>query len=265
MDALELFRAGKLDEAIQAAVAGVKQAPNKPEQRDLLAQLLCFAGEFERAESHLKTLQIQFPDREQAILLLQNLVSAAQARQKFFDGGWLPQFLENPPDYLKLHLEASVELREGRPESAKQILERAEEMRPAVAGKCDGHNFEDMRDFDDLTAPFLEVLTSHGTYYWVPFERIRRLALLHMESPIDVLWRAARMDVSDELQGVVYVPQLYIDSASSADEEIRLGKATEWKSNEGEPVRGLGHRVLWLSGEARPMAQISEMSFKRPS
>ena len=48
MERLELFRAGKLQDAIDACVQQVKEHPTEPAHRDLLSQLLCFAGDLER-------------------------------------------------------------------------------------------------------------------------------------------------------------------------------------------------------------------------
>jgi len=261
VEALELFRAGKLKDAIASCTEQVKKYPNESAPRSMLGQLLCFAGQLDRADSHFKTLEIQRSDRKEAILLLRNLLAAAQARSKFYSDGWLPEFDENPPEHLKLHLQASIELREGNTEQAAQLLQQAEEQRPAVPGKCDGVEFTDFRDTDDLTSCFLEVLTSSGKYFWIPFERIRRLAFEPIESPINVLWRGARIDVQNGIQGVVYVPQLYEGSANSDDEEIQLGRTTEWSEAGDAPTRGHGHRILYIAGEFQPLAKLTEFVF----
>jgi type VI secretion system protein ImpE len=51
MTAAELFREGKLNEAVEAAIAAVKQKPTDLDARYTLAQMLCFAGDLERAAS----------------------------------------------------------------------------------------------------------------------------------------------------------------------------------------------------------------------
>lgn len=260
MEALELFRAGKLKDAIASCTEQVKKLPNETAPRSLLGQLLCFDGQLERADSHFKTIEIQRTDRKEVVLLLRNLLAAAQAREKFYSDGWLPEFVEAPPEYLKLHLQASIAIRENKPEEAVELLRKAEELRPAVPGKCGDLEFDDFRDTDDLTASFLEVLTSSGKYFWIPFEKIRRLAFEPIESPINVLWRGARIDVQG-LEGVVYVPQLYEGSGRSDDEEIKLGRTTEWLDGENTPTRGLGHRILYIAGEFKPLANLTEFIF----
>ena len=44
-----------------------------------------------------------------------------------------------------------------------------------MAGTCDGRPFEDSRDLDDLTSCVLEVLTSDGSYYWVPIADVESI------------------------------------------------------------------------------------------
>ena len=56
MEALQLFRDGNLQEAIAACDREVQSSPGKPDHRDLLSQLLCFTGEYERADKHLEIL-----------------------------------------------------------------------------------------------------------------------------------------------------------------------------------------------------------------
>ena len=56
MNAKELFQAGRLDEAIQALGAELRDNPADARRRTFLFELLCFAGEFDRAEKHLDIL-----------------------------------------------------------------------------------------------------------------------------------------------------------------------------------------------------------------
>ena len=52
------------------------------------------------------------------------------------------------------------------------MLGRAEEQRVKLTGACDEQPFDDLRDVDELTSSFFEVLTSTGKYYWIPLERV---------------------------------------------------------------------------------------------
>ncbi len=49
MNASELYEAGQLHEAVEAAISDVKGKPTDITLRYRLAELLCFAGDFDRA------------------------------------------------------------------------------------------------------------------------------------------------------------------------------------------------------------------------
>src|SRR5690242_21563127 len=52
----DLLQAGKLDEAIDALSAEVRDNPTDTRRRTFLFELLCFAGEYDRAQKHLDVL-----------------------------------------------------------------------------------------------------------------------------------------------------------------------------------------------------------------
>ena len=56
MTARELYQAGKLDEAVQALIAELRDNPGDTKRRTFLFELLCFAGNFDRAEKQLDIL-----------------------------------------------------------------------------------------------------------------------------------------------------------------------------------------------------------------
>src|SRR5690606_38301686 len=159
--AKELFEAGRLDDAIKALNDVVKTNPRAVDPRGFLAELLCFAGNLERADLQLDIIAEQDPKLVMGVALFRQLIRGEQARRQFFAEGRAPELLDAPPEHLKLHIEASILLRDGKPAEAAEILARAEEARPHVRGKLNGQAFEDMRDLDDLTASFFEVVTSN--------------------------------------------------------------------------------------------------------
>ena len=56
MTARQLYQAGQLGEAIQALGAELRNDPADARKRIFLFELLCFAGEYDRAEKHLDVL-----------------------------------------------------------------------------------------------------------------------------------------------------------------------------------------------------------------
>ena len=51
-----LYQEGKLQEAIQSLSADLRDKPTDAKSRTFLFELLCFAGEYERADKHLNLL-----------------------------------------------------------------------------------------------------------------------------------------------------------------------------------------------------------------
>jgi type VI secretion system protein ImpE len=244
MNASEHYKAGRLQAAIDAAVEDVKKQPTNPAPRGLLAELLCFAGEWERADKQLDALGHQDPSVAMGVILFRQLIRAAQAREDFYASGRVPEFLDPPGPVLKKYLEASIYLREGKTAEGVKLLAEADAERPHPAGTCDGKAFADLRDQDDLTACFFEVLTSTGKYYWIPMERVESIEFRAPARPRDLLWRAARMIVRDGPDGEVYLPTLYAGAQVEKDDQFRLGRKTDW--HQGPPVRGIGQRTFWV-------------------
>lgn len=259
MNAHEHYRAGHLQEALAAATADVKSHPADTARRGFLCELLCFAGELERADRQLDALGQQDPEALVGVSVFRQLVRAEQARQQFYTEGRLPEFLGPPSPVLRLHLEASICLREGRPGDAGALLAQAEGQRPKVTGTCDGAPFDDLRDLDDLTASFFEVLTSTGNYYWVPVERVERIEFRPFKRPRDLIWRRAHMIVRDGPDGEVFLPALYAGSHAEADERLRLGRMTDWRGGDEEPRRGRGQRIFLVGDVDRPILEIQDI------
>lgn len=264
MNASEHFHAGRLADAVAAATAVVKANPSDGSSRLLLCELLCFAGEIERADKQLDAIAELDPQVLPIVALFRQLLRADQARTQFYQDGRLPEFLTQPTENLQLHLHASIALREKNSQRAAELLNQAEEARVPVSGQCDGQPFDDLRDLDDLTSSFLEVLTSTGKYYWIPFDSIESVELPPIERPRDLLWRQVQMAVRGGPDGVVYLPTLYAGSTAAADQSVRLGRATEWCGEEGAPVRGLGQRMLLVGDAERAILDIKSLQFSSP-
>jgi type VI secretion system protein ImpE len=76
MSAQELLRTGQLKEAVAAILTEVRDNPADHRRRTFLFELLCFAGEFERAGKHLGVLADETPDAGVGALLYRSAVSA---------------------------------------------------------------------------------------------------------------------------------------------------------------------------------------------
>lgn len=249
------FAEGRLADALAAQTEHVKKTPLDVDGRGLLADLLCFAGDLERADLQLAALEKQVPEAAPTIALRRQLVRAEVWRQESITAGRVPDFLGAPSEGLSLHLKALVELREGREGEAADLLAQAEELRPKLAWKHAGQSVSDVRDADDTTAGFLEVLTSTGKLLWVPLERILNLEPHAPERARDLLWRRASLRIEDGPEGEVFLATIYAPTPKG--EAARLGRATDW--TESDPIRGTGQRTLLVGDEAIPMLELGTL------
>jgi len=264
MKAKELYQEGRLDDAIAAAGEEVKLHPGEIAPRGFLCELLCFAGQLERADKQLDAMGLQDPQSMMGISLFRQLIRAEQARQQFYDEGRVPEFLDKPSPELQLRLQASIAVREGNSEEAMRLLDEAEEQRPRVAGRSGDQPFDDLRDLDDLSASFFEVLTSTGKYYWIPMERVELVDFRPPERPRDLLWRRAHMIVCGGPDGEVFLPSLYPGSHADTDDRIRLGRFTDWRSGDAGVVRGIGQRTFLVGDEGQPILELENITVESP-
>lgn len=258
----ELYQAGQLTTAVEVALADVKKHPTDTARRGLLCELLCFTGAWERADKQLDAIGQQDAQAIPGVSLLRQLVRAEVARQECFEAGRLPDFLGEPTPVLRFHLQASIALRERQPAEAAALLAQAETLRVPARGTCDGQAFDDLRDLDDLTASFFEVLTSTGKYFWIPLETVELIEFRPPERPRDLLWRRAHMVVNNGPDGEVFLPALYPLTFQSSDDQLRLGRGSDWRGQEGEPVRGVGLRMFLLGEQSKTILELKELQFQ---
>lgn len=272
LSAKELYQAGNLTDAIAAMNDEVRKNPVDQGRRGFLAELLCFSGNLERADKLLDVISTQNPDVAVGVAMIRQLVRADQARRELFSAGRVPEFLEQPSDALSKHLEAVTLLREGDPGGAAKILEAAEAARVSVSGTCNGKAFDDFRDLDDVTASFFEVLTSTGKYFWVEMARVREMEFHAPERPIDLIWRRASVDVIEGPDGDVFIPAIYLPPVDAIeagqgsddqviDDQVLLGRSSDWIGGEGSPARGLGQRCFLIGDDVVPIMQLETLQF----
>jgi type VI secretion system protein ImpE len=258
MNASELYKAGKLQEAIDAQIAEVKTSPADHAKRLFLFELLVFAGELDRARRQVDALQYTEPELQMAVLTYRKLLDSEEKRRKLFGEGLKPGFLAEAPEHLNLRLDAVNRLRENQLAEAAATLAKAEAVTPAVKGKLNDKAFASLRDCDDLFSGILEVM-SQGNYYWVPFEQIDALALSAPKYPRDLLWLPGHLDIKDGPAGDVFLPTLYPGSHAHADNQIKLGRSTDWQSAEGGPVRGVGLRIFLAGDDDRGILEWRQL------
>ena len=255
----DLFREGKLAEAVAAANAAVRAKPADLGARVLLAELLVFDGNLERADVILDAAGDIDPQATLVVAEFRQLVRAEMARRQLRRDGRVPEFLGEPTPALAAALAARVAFREGDLAAAATHAAEAEALRTHVSGHHGDVAFDDLRDACDLHIGFLEVLTTTGKYFWIPSERIESAIFHPPKRPRDLYWRRVTMSVQDGPDGEVYVPALYgVDDV--ADPAARLGRVTDWVEHPGLVV-GQGQRMLLVGDEALPLQSVGDLEF----
>lgn len=259
----DFFKAGDLAAAITAAQSAVKSAPRDSGARWLLAELMLFAGDAERADRMLDAAVLDEPSP--AVLEFRKLLRAEVIRQQVWNEGRAPKFsADDATPAQTLAIQAAVLARAGEAEDAMTQALAAEEARPKRGGEAvlaDGTTiaFDDFRDADDLMAPMVEVLTTNGDHILVPVERLVALDFDAPRRPRDLAWRRTTIELEGGTEGVVYMPTIYAAAPGQPD-PVRLGRVTEWSEGPG-PVRGLGQRVFLIGEEAVALADLSAIRF----
>lgn len=260
---LSEFNQGNLAKAIEQATALVKSSPAEVNFRNLLCELLCFRGELSRVDKQLETISLQQTALAVSVSLFRQLVRGALARQECFQQGRPPELLAEPDELIQKVLQLWLARRENNTADANRLAAEIEAERPTVSGQVNGQPFQNMRDGNDFTSFFFEVLTSTGKYYWIPLHRIESVTFHKPSRPREVLWCRARMIVNNGPDGEVYVPTTYLGSSESDNEAIRTGRSTDWIGDNGDCVQGIGHRILYFDDRDMPLLEVEQIDFNQ--
>jgi len=227
--AKELFESGKVREAEKELTAYLRDHPMDVAQRTFLFELLCFSGDYDRAEKQLSVLAQGNADREIGAVLYYAALHAEKLRHSVFE----------KQEFSKDHLASSPGTLNGRP-------------------------FQSLRDADPDIGPRLEVFAA-GAYLWIPFEHI---ASLEMEAPRrlrDTLWSPAIVRTGPSFKGTdlgeVLIPAIYPFSWKHPNEAVWLGRLTDWAADDEGNEYPSGQKILLLDGEEIPFLEVRSLEF----
>ncbi|SEG46311.1 type VI secretion system protein ImpE [Bryocella elongata] len=230
----DLYRAGELDQAIKALGEELRSAPLDAKRRTFLFELLCFAGEYDRAEKQLAVLESQNPKTQMAYLVYRSALHAERTRQEMFQTGVLPA-------------------------SVAKIA--------AQGGTWNDEPFESLQDADARIGDHLEVFIA-GSYTWIPTSYVRRLEI---EAPValrDLMWARARIEASPEFRlqdlGEILLPVLAPLSWTSSDNSVRLGRTSVWEDQPDGSERLFGQKMLLVDGEEIPILEFRSLVWNSP-
>lgn len=260
MNAQQHFDSGNLTSALSAATEEVRNNPARLETRTLMFELLSFAGELDRAEKQLDVVGQQDAKSEWAVQVYRNVLAAERNRRRLWSDGLTPEFLLDPPEYVQWHLQAINRLREGNLSEANELLEKSAEHRSDVLATIGEQPAAAFQDCDDVLAPVLELIVLRD-YVWLPLEQVRELEIMKPERPRDLIWIPVRLVLQDDSQRRGYMPVLYPGTHLHSDDQVKLGRKTDWQETAGGPVRGVGQKMFLHGEDAISLLELGEVRF----
>ena len=217
MNPKELYQAGRLNDAIKALSAELRDNPTDIRRRTFLFELLCFAGEYERADKQLEVLAEAGPESEMGVLVYRSALFAERQRQDMFSRGEFP----TQPD----------------------------EDQPARSGTVNGKSFEFFSDADPRTGAKLELFAA-GNYLLLPLEHVASIEIQPPRRLRDLIWTPAAVRTTPAFKGTelgeVMLPVLAPFSWRHPDDAVRLGRMTVWEKPEGHEYQVPFGQKMWL-------------------
>jgi len=237
MTARELYQAGKLAEAVQALNTELRDNPGDTKRRTFLFELLCFAGNFDRADKQLEILAQENKDAQLGALVYRAALHAERIRCDLFQKKDYPQ--------------------------------TAGGSEPAVLkGTWNGKPFESISDTDPRIGPRLEVLAA-GQYLWLPFEHIASIEVQAPKRLRDLIWAPAILRPSAAFKerelGEVLLPVLSPFSFQQEDDALKLGRATDWREVDSGEVVPFGQKMFLIDDEEVPFLELRQLEIQPAS
>lgn len=238
MNPQELYRAGHLTDAIKALSAELRENPTDVRRRTFLFEMLCFAGEYERADKQLEVLAQAGPQSEMGVLLYRSALYAERQRQDVFERGEFPS-------------------------------EQAEDDSPDRGGTANGKSFSYFSDADPRTGAKLEMFAA-GNYLLLPIEHVASIEIPPPQKLRDLIWTPAAVRTTPAFKGTelgeVLLPVLAPFSWRHPEEAVKLGRMTVWEKPEGSKYQIPFGQKMWLvDDEEIPFLELRALEFNPAS
>src|SRR5580658_294171 len=237
MNAQDLYRAGRLTEALTALSAEVRENPTDARRRTFLFELLCFAGEYGRADKQLEVLGQAGPTSEIGVMLYRSALYAERQRQDLFTRGEYPQ--------------------------------KGDAAETQRAGVLNGRPVKSFADADPRIGPRLELFAA-GNYLLLPLEHVASIQIMPPKRLRDLLWTPAAVRTTPSFKGTelgeVLLPVLSPFAWQNPDDAVRLGRATVWEAQEGYDDQVPVGQKMWLADDEEiPFLELRSIEFNPAS
>jgi type VI secretion system protein ImpE len=238
MNPQELYRAGHLTDAIKALSAELRENPTDVRRRTFLFELLCFAGEYERADKQLEVLAQAGPQSEMGVLLYRSALFAERQRQDVFERGEFPS-------------------------------KQSDDDSPDRGGTANGKSFSYFADADPRTGAKLEIFAA-GNYLLLPLEHVASIEIPPPKKLRDLIWSPAAVRTTPAFKGTelgeVLLPVLAPFSWRHPDEAVRLGRMTVWEKPQGSEYQiPFGQKMWMVDDEEISFLELRALEFNPAS
>lgn len=264
-----LIRSGQLQPALTHALTVLRDDPLNAQMRAVYVELLCIAGELDKADAQLDMIVRQHPDFLLGAVNVRQLIRAETARRDFYQGGMTATLFGEPTPMFSAVLKLRLAAHEQDIAAATLAAEEMEQLRPQVAVTHLDQRQPDIRDLDDSLGGYLELFGTDGKYYLAGFEQIASLKLHPAKSLLDIIWRRVDISIIDGPQGEAFLPLIYVanplmaggtETAASPDPAIQLGRATDWHEHSARLITGTGQKMLLLGEQAIALGDMHQLS-----
>lgn len=251
---------GDLKGAIESAINLVKTNPTDVAARIFLFELSCFSGDWDRAERQLEVVGHQDVNAMIGSKIYQQNLKAERDRMAYFTEGRKPETMTATPMQMTELVNANNRIREGNIDEARQILDGVEESRPAYSCTVNGEAISDIRDYNDLTMCIFEVIFK-DSYIWLPFDFVEKIEFYKPKSLRDLFWIQANVHLTNGTTGEMFFPALYAGSWKSDNDQVRLGRMTDWRDLGSDLFTGEGMKLFWMDGKDRSILDLETIEF----
>jgi len=252
------IKAGHLSPALETLQNQIRANAGDPQLRLSLCQLLCVMGQWERAAKQLEVLTSLSDEFKSWTNMMRPALHAEAIRREVFAGQTSPLVLGEPPTWLAPLIQA---LKETDPEQQVALRSAAFEAAPAIPATINGHDAPWIADADSRLGPVLEAAMD-GKYYWIPFERIRRLVIAPPTDLRHLVWLPVEATWVTGGESTILVPTRYVDSENATDDRLRLARLTTWEEIGDGQYRGLGQRIFGASELDCPLLEARTIEMK---
>ncbi|GJG86579.1 hypothetical protein tb265_17600 [Gemmatimonadetes bacterium T265] len=251
--AQELFRAARLDAAIEALGGELRERPSDARGRTFLFELLAFAGQYDRAARQLDVLGAAGPGAEGGALLYKSALHAERERRELFERGGVPAAADGGAEAEGAVASDGPGLTSDAP----------------TGGTLNGRRFASIADADPRIGARLELYAA-GRYLLLPFVHVASVRLEPPQRLRDLLWAPAVVRTGPRFRGrelgEVLLPVMTPLASAHPHDEVRLGRVTEWVALDA-PAGGeapVGQKLLLVDGDEVPLLEVRELVIDAP-